>query len=147
MKKERFKLVPAVSLLLKRDNKILLQRRCNTGWCDDCYALVGGGIEEGETAFTAVIREAEEEIGITLQKHDLRIVHVLHFRNVQGSEGITFFLEATKWQGDPYICEPAKSADMDWFAIDDLPKNIVVFLPSLLVKMNQGILYSEYGWD
>ena len=91
MKKERFKLIPAVSLVLKKDNKILLQRRCNTGWCDDCYALVGGGIEEGETAFTAIIREAKEEIGITLRKQDLSVEHVLHFRNVQGGDGITFF--------------------------------------------------------
>jgi len=145
MKKERFKLVSSVCLLLRKDDKVLLQLRRNTGWCDGCYASVGGGIEKNETALKAVVREAKEEIGITLQEQDLKVVHVLHFK--LGHEGISFFIEATKWQGDPCLLEPEKCRNLSWFAVDDLPKNSVVFLPSIFKKINKRILYSEYGWD
>ena len=40
MPKERFKVVPAVYLIIKNDNKILLSLRENTGYMDGYYGSV-----------------------------------------------------------------------------------------------------------
>jgi len=67
MIKERYKITPASYLVLIEDNKILLQRRFNTGYEDGKYSLVAGHVDEGETFTEAIIREVKEEAGITLQ--------------------------------------------------------------------------------
>ena len=43
-RKERFKLAPCAVLFLKRDNKLLLIKRENTGWADGKYALPEGSL-------------------------------------------------------------------------------------------------------
>jgi hypothetical protein len=40
MNNERFKLTPAVYLILVKERKILLAKRKNTGWMDGFYSLV-----------------------------------------------------------------------------------------------------------
>ena len=147
MMKDRFKLVPAVALILEKDGKLLLQRRCNTGFCDDCYGLIGGGVDGNETVLQAAIREAKEEADITIKPDDLNVVHVLHHRDRNNVESITFFIEVTDWQGEPIICEPRKCSDLGWFEIDKLPENLVSYLRQSLENINKGTIYSEWGWE
>ena len=73
---ERFKLIPAVYLLLRQDDKILLLRRANTGYQDGNYSLIAGHLDGDELATEGIIREAKEEAGITISKADLNFVHV-----------------------------------------------------------------------
>ena len=40
------------------------------------YDLPGGHLEQGEDLYKAMIREAKEEIGITIQRENMQIVHV-----------------------------------------------------------------------
>jgi len=144
--KERFKLVPAVALVLKKDDKLLLQKRCNTGYCDDCYGLVGGGIDGNETVLQAMIREAKEEIGITLQKNDLNVVHVLHKADSDGYESIVFFIEASQWHGEPHIMEPDKCTDLCWVTLSNLPHQLVDHLKQTLGNISKNKFYSEWGF-
>lgn len=67
MKKQRHKIVPAVFLLLIKNNKVLLLKRQNTGYADGKYSLVSGHVDKGETMQEAIIREAKEEAGIRPQ--------------------------------------------------------------------------------
>ena len=46
---ERFKVITAVHLILIENNKILLQRRYNTGYEDGNYSVVAGHVEENES--------------------------------------------------------------------------------------------------
>ena len=72
MKRERNKAVPAVYLILERDDGcILLMRRCNTGYQDGNYNLPSGHVEDGELPKAAMVREAKEEIGIDVAQEDL----------------------------------------------------------------------------
>jgi mutator protein MutT len=53
-------------IALKYNGKLLIVQRASTiGWMPNKWALIGGEIEEGETPEEAIIRECQEEIGLT----------------------------------------------------------------------------------
>ncbi len=154
MAKERFKLGAFVCLILRKNEKILLIRRSNTGSGDGFYACAGGGVDGDEPITQAMIREADEELGITLKEENLRVVHVIHAKGRQDSRGslystecVGFFLEATEWEGEPRNMEPHKHDDVAWFSLNDLPKNTYPRLRHVLEMLNKNVFYSEYGWE
>ena len=67
-KKEKSK--NAVAVILNKDNKILLLKRVDDPkiWQPNKWALVGGGMDKGETAQQAVEREILEETGLEIKK-------------------------------------------------------------------------------
>lgn len=107
---------------------MLLQRRQNTGYMDGMWvAGAAGHIEWGETAVAAARREAKEELGIDLVASSLRVATVM--QRTDGSpdpneQRVDWFFTATAWTGDPAIMEPAKCAEIAWFALDGLPSGI-----------------------
>lgn len=74
MERREFSTYLTVGLILIKNNKILLMKRCNTGYEDGKYGLVAGHVESKESLKQAIIREAKEEIGINLSKQDLEYV-------------------------------------------------------------------------
>lgn len=147
IKKERFKIVPSVCLILRDNNKVLLQRRGNTGWYDNCYALVGGGAEKGETFVQTIIREAQEELGITLNANNLKLVQIIHFKDKHGNEWFNTIFEATSWEGEPSVAEPDKCIDLCWFDTEKLPENCVEVIPYMFKRIDMGEYFSEFGFD
>jgi len=145
MSKQRFKLVPAVCIALRKDNKILLMKRHNTGWEDGKYALAGGGVDGEEAVLQAAVREAKEELGITLNQNDLKVVHVMHTKNE--IEAVVFFVETKNWHGEPKINEPHLCDDLQWFDFDNVPENVTPPLKQFLENFKVGKFYSELGWD
>jgi len=67
-KKEKSK--NAVAIIVNNDNKILLLKRVDNPdiWQPNKWALVGGGIDKGETPQKAVEREIQEETGLEIKK-------------------------------------------------------------------------------
>jgi 8-oxo-dGTP pyrophosphatase MutT (NUDIX family) len=59
----------AVAVIVNSDNKILLLKRTNNPdiWQPNKWSLVGGGIEKGETAKKACLREILEETGLEIE--------------------------------------------------------------------------------
>ncbi len=143
--KERFRIYIASFLILTKDKKILLQRRTNTGYEDGNYSLVSGHMEGGETAVQSIIREAKEEIGITLKPNDLQVVHVLH-RLSSDREYINVFLKTDRWEGEIINAEPEKCDDLRWFLPDELPENMIRGVRFALENIAKGTFYSELGW-
>jgi len=144
MIKDRFKLIPTSHLLLVRGNKILLSRRCNTGWEDGKYSLVAGHLDGNETFREAMIREAKEEAGIDINLEDLEVVHVMHRKS--SDERIDFFLIAKKWREEPRIMETNKCDDMKWFEINKLPENTIPYIRQAIECFLKKVFYSESGW-
>lgn len=145
-KPERFKLIPAVYVVLRRGNEVLLLRRANTGYQDGRYSLPAGHLEGDELGTMGIVREAKEEAGITLEPKDLELVHVSHrlSRNQVGQERLDLFFEATKWQGEPTNMEPHKCDDLSWFPLDNLPAAVMPFIGMVLKDISKGVVYSEY---
>ncbi len=65
-------------LILVQDGKILLSRRFQTWYEDGNYGLPAGHGEKGETMRQGVVREAKEEIDISIELDDLEFVLVQH---------------------------------------------------------------------
>lgn len=146
MSTDRFKLIPAVYLLLRRDNHILLSRRANTGYQDGKYSVIAGHMEGDELATSGVVREAKEEAGIIINPDHLALVHTCHrlTRNQAGQERLDLFFEAREWQGEIINAEPGKCDDLSWFPVNNLPDNMLPLVRNVVVDVEQGINFSEY---
>jgi len=142
MRKERFKIIPAVYLILAKDNKILLARRYNTGYFDGNYSFPAGHLDGNKTLKQAMAREAKEEIGILLDLTDLELVHTMN-RKIPNDERVDFFFTAKKYQGEPEIMKPDKCDNLNWFKLDNLPKNIIPYIRQVIDSFQNDIIYSE----
>jgi 8-oxo-dGTP diphosphatase len=144
--KDRFKLIPAVYLLLRRGNEVLLLRRANTGYQDGKYSIIAGHLDGDELATDGIVREAKEEAGITVNSKDVRLVHTCHrlTRNQTGQERLDLFFETDKWQGEVANAEPEKCDDLSWFLVDKLPDNMLPLVKNVITDVVRGINYSEY---
>lgn len=150
-KKERFKITPASYLVLEKDGKFLLARRFNTGYEDGKYSLVAGHLDGKETFRQAMVREAMEEAGIVLAVNDLQVVHTMHriteTDKVGLRERMDIFIKAEKWKGELKNMEPHKCDDLSWFSIDNLPDNTIPYVRHALECIQNGVTYSEFGWE
>lgn len=92
-----------VGLIIIKDNKKLLMKRCNTGYMDGMYSLVGGHVENNESLKNATIRESKEELGIDINESNLRYVCMI--RKGKNDDYVNVFLMTDKYLGIPKIIE------------------------------------------
>lgn len=83
-------------VVLLQDNKVLILKRSAGGSNALKWGFPGGGIEDGETAEQAAIRECEEEIGITPTK----------LKKLKVRDNLTWFVGLMP-------CEPQQCIDLD----------------------------------
>lgn len=145
MTRERFKIIPSVYLILVKDNKILLSRRYNTGFHDGEYSFPAGHLDGDETFTQALVREVKEEIDVELDSEDLKLVHVMD-RKKPSEERVDFFFTTKRWKGEPRIMETHKCDDLSWFALNNLPHNVIPYIGQVIDCFLSNIFYSEFGW-
>ena len=137
-----FALVPAAYVLLLREDRVLLQLRSGTGFRDGYWAAgAAGHVEFGEPVFAAAVREAAEELGVVIHAADLEPLTVVHRRQPTGKpvdERVDFFFACRRWTGEPRRMEAAKSADLRWFPLDDLPDPVVPHEKLVLDALRAG---------
>lgn len=144
--KERHMLRSAVHLILRRNDEIMLLRRYNTGYQDGNYSLVAGHLDGGENYMEAMMREAREEVGIHIERENLKTVQVMH-RTKGFVEYIDYFLECTSWSGELSNMEPDKCDELKWVRIQDLPHNTVPYIAKALDYYQSKMTFTMYGWD
>lgn len=143
---EHYKTYSAIfPIIMKTTNgitKILLSRRKNTGYQDGKLDIAGGGhVDEGETAQYAVMRECKEELGIDVQIDGLSFAHLCHRFSNRVYYDIYFIVR--QFNGIPIIMEPDKCSELDWFAIDNLPNDIIECRRIALQSIINECFYSE----
>lgn len=124
--------------------EVLLIRRHNTGYEDGKWSLPAGHIDSGETATAAAVREAREEVGVTIRH--LRVAHVMHRQERPGRERVDFFMAVWQWKGKPRVCEPEKCSEVRWVDPGRLPADVIPYIQHAVGAFVEGISYSEYGW-
>jgi diadenosine tetraphosphate (Ap4A) HIT family hydrolase/8-oxo-dGTP pyrophosphatase MutT (NUDIX family) len=143
---ERFKLKAAVYVLLRRGEEVLLLQRKNTGYQDGNYGLPAGHMDGEELATSAAARELEEEIGITIDPGDLRLVHTTHrLESGVSSERLELFFELDQWKGDPENMEPEKCDNIAWYPVTQLPPNTIPLVRRVIQLSGKGISFSDYS--
>jgi 8-oxo-dGTP pyrophosphatase MutT (NUDIX family) len=144
----RFQVVPAAYVFLRRDvgdsAEVLLQLREGTGYMDGHWAAAAAGhVEAGESVLEAAVREAAEELGITIDPADLVPLCAMH-RTVAPhgpiDERVDFFFECGRWAGTPRTQEADKSADLRWFPLDALPEPVVPHEHQVMTAVRDGSL-------
>ncbi len=141
----RFTLIPAVFIVVRKDNQILLLRRKGTGYMDGYYSLPAGHIDGSEPAIVAACREAKEEVGLDLKPEDLHLVHTMH-EQAEGHERMNLGFEVMHYTGKPKNMEPNKCDELRWATLDKLPENIVPSIRFLLEKIAAGEPYSDFNF-
>lgn len=147
MTKERFKIVPAVYLVLVNDNKVcLLKRSDSASFMPGKWAFPAGHLDGNETAREGMVREAKEELGIDISIDDLYEPLSMNALS-EGREGAYWFFVCDKWDGDVINVEPNKASKIEWFEFDKLPEDLIEYQMLALESLMNGVKYLEYGWD
>lgn len=139
--------VIGIHLVLRGDDGVLLGLRRNTAFGDGLYHLCAGHLEADESVLECAVREAREELGITLDPAGLALVHTLHHRDPDnGHARLQLFLEATWWSGEISLREPDVCAGWRWFPDDALPTAIVPYTRDALHAIRAGRVLACAGW-
>jgi 8-oxo-dGTP diphosphatase len=144
MMNERLNAILAVYLVVRKDDKVLLHLRQNSGYCDGMYSLIAGHVEKGESLTRAMIREAKEEGGIIITEKNLKPLTSMY--RLSDSERVDFFFQLIDWKGEIFNKEPEKCKELKFFDLDKLPANTIDFVKKALEYSFRGVAICEYGW-
>ena len=146
----RFSVIPAAYVFLLDHGRVLLQLRAGTGYYDGWWgASAAGHVEAGEPVLEAVIREAAEEIGVSIAPDALAPLTTMHRTGSPAAvdQRVDFFFACREWTGEPALLEP-KAEELRWFDLDALPPNVVHHERFVLDGMVAGSLpaITAYGF-
>lgn len=113
-------------VILRDGDKVLLSLRAGS-YGHGRWHMPSGKLDEGELLTVGAARELYEETGVAVDPGHLRLVHVVHHQEDGYADHIGFFFEATEWEGRPVNREPEKCLGLRWFALDDLPSDIIEY--------------------
>ena len=125
------------TLVFDDAGRILLLRRANTGFMDGYYGLPGGHLQNAETVRDAACRECAEEAGIDITAIEPAVV-------MPFDGGVDFIFRASRWVGSARIGEPHKCDDIGWYAVDQLPRNVIPFVRKAIELSGSGTWFHQY---
>ena len=141
----RHKVTGDVHLVLaNRAGEVLFGQRRNTGFEDGAWHLPSGHLEAGESVIAALVREAEEEIGVIIAPREAEFSHVMH--NSSGGGRVAFFFTVRRWAGEPENREPDKCGGLRWFPLSTLPERLIPYCRTALERIAADHRFSTYGW-
>lgn len=121
----------AVHMIICKDNKILVQKRKGSKLWPGYYALPAGHIDKGENQYDALIREAQEELGIVINLKKIINSYVVLRRNYFEINGkvlepyIDYYFEIEEYEGIPKIIEEDRCDELIWVDINNLPEPFI----------------------
>ena len=108
------------ALFIGRDGKILLGLRAPSKKVWPCYwDTIGGRVEAGESLDEALVREVQEEVGVTPTQ--FRLIATVRERQPEiYGEMLHHVYAVTGWQGgEPAnICD--EHTDLKWFSVSEM---------------------------
>lgn len=127
-----------VLCLLHRDGAYLLQDRIKEDW--QGYTLPGGHVEPGESIVDAVVREMQEETGLTVLNPHL--CGVKQFP-IEDGRYLVFLFEASEYEGE---LTSSEEGAMYWVPVEQLKSvNLVSdFEDMLQVMMDDNLSEFQY---
>lgn len=120
MEKNPTYLFVTAAALIDRNGRILVQKRPEGKPMAGLWEFPGGKVETGETPEAALIRELNEELGISVKEADIEPVGFAS-EPLEDQHLILLLYKCRKWTG--HVQSP-ESLDLQWLsveAIQDLP--------------------------
>ncbi|MEO3867973.1 NUDIX domain-containing protein [Nonomuraea sp. B12E4] len=147
---DRFRPIVDVHILLRRHapgpaaagGEVLLGRRSGTGYGDGLWHLPAGHLEAGESVAGAAVREAKEELGVTIDPAHLTLVHVMH----RAPERLGLFFSTGTWAGEPYNAEPDKCSELAWWPMNALPPDMIDYPAAAIAHILDRVPLALHGW-
>jgi 8-oxo-dGTP diphosphatase len=124
-----------------RHREVLLIQRANTGFFDGLWCFPAGRLEmleqedppRMETPLEAGIREAKEEVGVEIDRYDLRLIRSLGRVAEEGDHlRMDHLLYTRRWRGEPVNNEPHRASDIGWFKLDGIYVPLAPMMITLL---------------
>ncbi|WP_331750957.1 NUDIX domain-containing protein (plasmid) [Streptomyces globisporus] len=140
--------VVGVHLFLQdADGRVLLGlRHPDSAYAGRLWHSLAGHCER-EDAVSSLIREADEEAGLLLDREAIDLVHLVHSQDSPtASPRIQLFFRARSWSGVPQVREPDRCLEWRWFNPKDLPDNTVPYTQQAIEAILAGRPYSDMGW-
>jgi mutator protein MutT len=131
----------AVSVVIQNDvGQLLLIRRTD----NDLYSIPGGGQEIGETLAQTVVREVEEETGITVRVIELIGVysdpkHVIAYTDGEVKQEFSICFRAKPVAGKLQTSD--ESSEVHWVSPSDLNK--LTIHPSIRLRIQHGLQHLD----
>ncbi|HEY4342762.1 MAG TPA: NUDIX hydrolase [Parvibaculum sp.] len=99
-----------------KDGKVLLGKRAShKASYPDCWDIIGGHVEQGETVEQALVREAQEEVGLT----PLKFAAMGSFRERLYGEATHHVFAVEEWSGGEPCLLGDEHTQIGWFSVED----------------------------
>ena len=139
------------NLIIIRDQKILLLRRADWAPLFPSYWHVPTGkIETGESPKQTIVREAFEEVGLTINP-DLGTVVAGKAPSYENPDliwrDVSLFFVIKDFEGEPINKEPRLHDVMEWFDVNHLPEPIIPVVKVGIEQYLKNEIYGEFGYD
>ncbi len=123
-------------LIQKSDGKIkdICLAMKKRGFGEGKWNGIGGKVEQNETIEEAVVRETEEEIGVTPKEIEkVATITFLFTHNKDWSQTVHVYI-TSNWDGEPKESDEMKP---QWFSVKEIPYNLMwvddeIWLPKIL---------------
>ncbi|NMB56656.1 NUDIX hydrolase [Candidatus Beckwithbacteria bacterium] len=119
---------PTVVAIIEKEEKVLLAKRARDPY-KDCWDLIGGFVETGETLEEALVREVKEEVNLDVLTATYYFNHIDTYKNaangfVSKNLGVHFIVKVKDFN----TLKPGDDVfETAWFSWANLPKDLVGF--------------------
>ena len=128
-------------LVFEREGHLLLGKRGpGVSYAPDTWHLPAGQVEE-ENVRACAVREAYEELGVTVHEADLQLVHT-----VDAVSHVQLFFRVHRWKGEPRLRGSHLCAEWGWWRRTALPESLAGYARTALDAIAQGWPYTSVGW-
>jgi 8-oxo-dGTP pyrophosphatase MutT (NUDIX family) len=142
--------VASYILCFNKEGKIALLMRENTAFMNGFYGLPAGKTEKDERFSAAAIREAHEEIGLTINDPSIKYSLTMHRNSIEDDKSVEqwvdVFFVVTDYKGEPFNAEPDVHSELIWVDPKALPDNIIPHHAAGIKAYLEGNTYIEFGW-
>lgn len=115
----------SVNLHIIMDGKILLMRRISQRWMGGKLQIPGGHVDQDESPLGAALREANEELGISIDSDDIRHISTAVVKDDQ-TEYFALQFQLIKPRNYTFrIAEREKCSELVWAELHQLPDDTI----------------------